>query len=233
MTDVVISIVGRSNTGKTMLLEKLIRELTARGYRVGTIKHDVHGFAIDHEGKDSWRHKHAGAAMTVISSPKQVAVVKDVDHDAEIDELVARYIDDVDIVLTEGYKQSKKPKIEVFRKAAYADLLCSDGDNLIAIATDSRHNLDVPQFDLNDAKGLVDLIEENYLARRARELITMEVDGALVPVKPFLRTMLLRSISGMISALRGCAEPKKIIIKIETGKAFSMKSVQVDDSESI
>ncbi|OGQ40569.1 MAG: molybdopterin-guanine dinucleotide biosynthesis protein B, partial [Deltaproteobacteria bacterium RIFCSPLOWO2_01_FULL_42_9] len=76
-----VSIVGKSGSGKTTLLEKVVAELTKRGYRVGTIKHDVHGFEIDHEGKDSWRHKMAGAKTVVLSSPDRVAVIKDVDEE--------------------------------------------------------------------------------------------------------------------------------------------------------
>jgi molybdopterin-guanine dinucleotide biosynthesis adapter protein len=219
MTNRIISIVGRSDTGKTTLIEKLVPALRNRGFRVGTIKHDVHGFDIDHKGKDSWRHKNAGAAMTVISSPRKVGIVKDVDHDAEIDELVTRYMDDVDIILTEGYKRSNKPKIEVYRKAAYDDLLCTGEDNLLAIATDSTHDLDVPQFDINDAEGLAGLIEEKFLMERKLEYISLEVNGKPIPMKPFLHDMLINSISGMIRALHGCSEPEKIILKIETASA--------------
>ncbi|MEW6526238.1 MAG: molybdopterin-guanine dinucleotide biosynthesis protein B [Spirochaetota bacterium] len=218
MTNIVISIVGRSGTGKTTLLEKLVNELVKRGWRVGTIKHDVHGFTIDHEGKDSWRHKKAGAAITVISSPFSVAVMKDTDHDAEIDELVTKYFEDVDIVLTEGYKRSKKPKIEVFRKEAYNDLLCTDDDNLIAVATDTQLDVNVPQFNINDAREIVDFIEKQYLANRNRELIMLEVDGKPISMKPFLQTMLINAISGMIRSLDGCEEHKKIVVRIETGQ---------------
>jgi molybdopterin-guanine dinucleotide biosynthesis protein B len=77
----ILSVVGRSNAGKTTLIVKMIAELVRRGYRVATIKHNRHGFEIDHEGKDSWRHKQAGARITVIASPHQVAVVEDIEKD--------------------------------------------------------------------------------------------------------------------------------------------------------
>ena len=80
----IVSIVGKSDSGKTTLIEKLLPELGRRGYRVATVKHDVHGFEVDREGKDSWRHKKAGAHTVVISSPLKVAVIRDVDHDAEL-----------------------------------------------------------------------------------------------------------------------------------------------------
>lgn len=159
----IISIVGRSNAGKTTLIEKLIPELIRRGYRVATIKHDVHGFAVDHEGKDSWRHKKAGAHTAVISSPWKVAVIEDVEKDHTLAELRDRYIRDVDIILSEGYKGSPHPKIEVFRAALKNNLLCSQGDNLIALASDQSLETGAPCFDINDVSGLVDLIEREFL----------------------------------------------------------------------
>jgi molybdopterin-guanine dinucleotide biosynthesis protein B len=92
-----------------------VRELKKRGYRIGTIKHDVHEFDIDHEGKDSWRHKEAGACTVAISSPKKLALVKDVESEEPLDSLASKYFQDVDIILTEGYKKEGKPKIECTR----------------------------------------------------------------------------------------------------------------------
>lgn len=214
MTIPIVSVVGRSDTGKTTLIEKLVGELVTRGYKVGTIKHDVHGFEIDKEGKDSYRHKKAGSKTTIISSPQKVAVVKDVEKDHEIGEIAFKFIDDVDIIVTEGYKRNNKPKIEIFRKEAYTDLLCSKRDNLIAIATNSKHDINVPQFDINDAKGLVDFIEKKFLNKRRKSCIRLEVDGNIISLKPFLHTMLLNSIKGLIYSLKGCRNTKKIVIKI-------------------
>jgi len=162
----IISIVGRSNAGKTTLIEKLIPELIRRGYRVATIKHDVHGFTVDQQGKDSWRHKKAGARTAVISSPWKVAIIEDVERDHTIAELRDRYIRDVDIILSEGYKGNPHPKIEVFRAALESNLLCSQGDNLFAIAGDQPLKAGVPCFDINDVTGLVDLIEREFLLIR-------------------------------------------------------------------
>ncbi len=159
----IVSIVGRSNSGKTTLIEKLVAELVHRGYKVATIKHDVHGFEIDHEGKDSWRHKKAGAHMVIISSPQKLALIRDVDHDAELTELREKYIQDVDIILAEGFKRNSQPKIEVFRRELKQDLLCQKEDNLIAIASDQPFQIGVPCFDINDTCGLVNLIEEKFL----------------------------------------------------------------------
>jgi molybdopterin-guanine dinucleotide biosynthesis protein B len=159
----IVSIVGKSNSGKTTLIEKLIRELTARGYRIATIKHNRHGFEIDHEGKDSWRHKKAGASITVIASPHMVAAVEDTARDYEIAELRDRYIRNVDLVLSEGFKKNPHPKIEVWRAVLKRDLLCGKEDNLIAIAGDAPPDAGVPLFDINDSKGLADFIEARFL----------------------------------------------------------------------
>lgn len=215
MTLPIISIVGKSNTGKTTLIEKLVKELVCRGYSVATIKHDVHGFEIDHEGKDSYRHKEAGAALSIISSPQKIAVIKDVGKDTEIDDIVFNYIDNVDIILTEGYKKHNKPKIEVFRTETCQELLCSEEDNLIAVASESKHDVKAPQFDINDAVEIVEFLEKNFLKKERREHVMLEVDGNIIPHKPFIRDMLVKAIRGMISALKKCENAMDIVIKVK------------------
>jgi molybdopterin-guanine dinucleotide biosynthesis adapter protein len=163
MVTQIVSIVGKSNSGKTTLLEKLIPELVQKGYRVATIKHNTHGFEIDHEGKDSWRHKKAGARLTVISSPSRIATIEDVDKDHSLEEIREKYIHGVDIILTEGYKGNPFPKIEVFRSELKRELLCKKEDNLLAVASDISMDIGVPCFDLNDASGLASLIENAFL----------------------------------------------------------------------
>jgi len=161
-----ISIVGKSNSGKTTLVEKLIPELIKRGYRVATIKHNQHGFDIDHEGKDSWRHKKAGACKTVIACPTRVALIEDIDHDYSLDEIRNKYIKDADVILAEGYKGNPFPKIEVYRTALKRELLCGKEDNLLAFASDVKLDTGVPCFDINDIKSIADLIENKFLKSR-------------------------------------------------------------------
>lgn len=160
----IVSIVGKSDSGKTTLIEKMIGKLIERGYRVATIKHNLHGFDIDHEGKDSWRHKKAGARLTLLASPGRVAVIEDTGADLGIGELRDRYIDNVDIILTEGFKGNPYPKIEVSRSVMARELLSSKDDNLIAVASDSPVETDVNLFDINDIEGIVDLVEDLFLS---------------------------------------------------------------------
>ncbi|SEM11713.1 molybdopterin guanine dinucleotide biosynthesis accessory protein MobB [Syntrophus gentianae] len=161
----VISIVGKSNTGKTTLIEKLIPELVKRGYRVATIKHHLHDFDIDVEGKDSWRHRQAGARATIVATPRKVALIEDVEEDFSIEVLRERYVHDVDLILTEGFKGNPHPKIEIYRAVLKRELLCGPEDNLLALASDTPLKIGVPCLDINDTRGLVDLIEATVLKK--------------------------------------------------------------------
>ena len=161
----VISIVGKSNVGKTTLIEKLLGELVKRGYKVSTIKHDVHGFNIDKPGKDTWRHRKAGASSVIISSPNKVAMIKTVEEEWSLDKLI-ELNKDADLVIIEGFKGSNKPKIEVIRSQLYKDII-SKKEDLIAIASNTEHNIeDVPVYDINNYMGLVNLIENKILKNR-------------------------------------------------------------------
>jgi len=211
----IISIVGKSDSGKTTLIEKLVPELTRRGYRIATVKHDIHGFEVDQEGKDSWRHKQAGAHTVVISSPNKVALIRDVERDLTLAELREKLIQDVDLILSEGYKKDVQPKIEVFRKDKHQELLCTKEDNLIAIVSDKKFDIGVRCFFLDDIRGLADFIEEKFLKSKPQEGITLKVNGIIIPLKPFIRDFLLGSVKGMVKSLKGCESPKKIEIRIE------------------
>jgi molybdopterin-guanine dinucleotide biosynthesis protein B len=157
----IISIVGKSRSGKTTFIEKLIAELKRRGHRVGTIKHTFHGFDIDWEGKDSWRHKQAGADSVMMAAPGKVVLVKD-EGATTLDDYEP-YFRDVDIVVTEGFKKGNKPKIEILRAARNTQPLCSNDDKLFALVTDTNVDLGVPRFGLEEVSGVADLIERRFM----------------------------------------------------------------------
>lgn len=163
MTNIpIVCIVGRSRVGKTTLLEKLIPVLKQRGYRVATVKHHAHpGFDIDQPGKDTWRHAQAGSDHIVIAAPDKVASIRRVEREPTLEEIAAT-ITDVDIILTEGYKRSHYPKIEVVRAAHNPEPLCTP-EELLALATDTPITFNVPQFGLEDAEGLAGEIVEVLL----------------------------------------------------------------------
>ena len=157
----VISIVGKSKSGKTTLIEKLIPELKRRGYKIGIIKHAFHEFEIDKKGKDSWRHKAAGAETVLVSSPRIITMVKDFQGET-LDELEI-YFQDMDLIITEGFKKENKPQIEVFRTTQHDTPLSPGNHNLIAMVTDANVNLKVPKFGLDEVEALANLIENKFL----------------------------------------------------------------------
>lgn len=157
----IVILAGHSGAGKTTFMEKLIPEFNRRGLRVGTIKHDVHGFEMDKPGKDSWRHKQAGASVTVISSPYQIGMIKDVTHDHQPDELLPLF-PDVDIILIEGFKRAHKPKLEIFRPEITKEPFCKDDQFLLAIISDANLDLNAPRFSPNDIVGVTDFLISHF-----------------------------------------------------------------------
>lgn len=158
----VVTLIGRSDSGKTTLLEKLIPTLRQRGYRVGTVKHHSHtGFEIDQPGKDSWRHAQAGSQHVVIAAPDKIASYRFTETEEPLDDVLAEFRD-VDIILVEGYKRAGKPSIEIVRAERGLELIGSD-EQRFAVATDTPLEIEEAQFDLNDVQGLADLIETKFL----------------------------------------------------------------------
>ncbi len=155
----VITIVGHSNSGKTTLIEKLIPELKRRGYRIGTIKHTSRGFSMDHPGKDTDRHRKAGADTVMAASPGMIAMVKSTDHD-DLESLLP-WFQDVDIVLVEGFKNENQSKIEVVRLQIGQSPLFPEDPMLAAIVTDSPLNVKTPVYHCDAIPAICDMIEKN------------------------------------------------------------------------
>lgn len=210
----VISFVGKSGSGKTTLLEKVIAEMTRRGWRVGVIKHDAHGFEIDHEGKDSWRHKRAGAVTVALSSPEKFAVIKDVAPEWPPERIIALYLADVDIVIAEGFKRSAFPKIEVIRKANSTRPVCAKDKKLIAFASDFKVSERFPVFGLEDHKAIAGFIEREIIKKHRAPGISLVVDGEKIELKPFIENLIRDGVIGMIRSLKGCSGAKEIELRI-------------------
>ena len=148
-----VAIVGKSDSGKTTLIEKVVPELVKLGLRIGTVKHDAHSFEIDHPGKDSWRHGQAGAYAYAIASPERLAFITKLDGEMPLVDIARRFFAGFDLVLAEGYKRTAPHRVELFRVGAgHADPLCGPGE-AIALVTDST----LPhehRFGLEDGAGL-------------------------------------------------------------------------------
>ncbi|MDB4894108.1 MAG: molybdopterin-guanine dinucleotide biosynthesis protein [Firmicutes bacterium] len=160
----IVAIAGCGQCGKTTLVAKLVAELSRRGHVIGTLKHDVHGFAMDHEGKDTWRHKQAGARSVAIIGPGQVAVIRDTpDEEFSVDSAI-ELLGPVDLVIAEGFKRSPLPKIEVFSSVRNEGrLVCGDDPRLLAVAGDLPVDTKVPVFNWNDIVMIADFVEEQLL----------------------------------------------------------------------
>ncbi|MBP1734848.1 MAG: molybdopterin-guanine dinucleotide biosynthesis protein, partial [Deltaproteobacteria bacterium] len=162
------SFVGRSNTGKTTVIEQLIPILVRKGIKVAVIKHHHNDFEIDKPGKDTYRYKQAGATMSILASPGKVAVVEDTENDLTLDDIIARYIHDVDLLIIEGFKGEKIPKIEVFLRKEGADTpVCEGDEHLIAIITDESLATSLPVFSRDNIQGVAQFIVNRFIGQKS------------------------------------------------------------------
>jgi molybdopterin-guanine dinucleotide biosynthesis adapter protein len=163
-----IAIAGYSGSGKTTLIEKVIPCLVMAGFKVSLIKHAHHEFDIDQPGKDSWRHRHAGATEVMVSSSNRWAMMHELRGVAEptLDEQLAHFAP-CDVVIVEGWKHHAMPKIEVHRKLSDKPSLFPEDANVVAIATDEKLASNLPQFDLEDAEGVAEFIITHLGLRRS------------------------------------------------------------------
>ena len=162
----IVSFVGYSNSGKTTFLVKVITELKKRGYRIAIIKHDGHDFEIDHVGTDTWKHQQAGADVVCIASSHKVAVMQKTVKPSTIDDIIP-FIKNVDMILTEGFKQEQKPQIEV--NCQCQDIACiGKKGNTIAVVADHLLYNEIPHFGLEDAEGVANLLENMITSERGR-----------------------------------------------------------------
>lgn len=152
-------VVGWKNAGKTGLMERLVEEVCARGISVSTVKHAHHVFDVDQPGKDSYRHRTAGAKEVLLASRKRFALMHELRNEEEpgLDDLLAQ-LAPVDLVLIEGYKRDKHAKIEAFRAETGNSLIATDDPTIKAVASDSKIALNRPVFDLNDTVAIADFI---------------------------------------------------------------------------
>lgn len=153
-------VVGWKNTGKTGLMERLVSEFSARGLTVSTLKHAHHSFDIDHAGKDSHRHRMAGASEVLLASRNRWALMHELrDEEEPALQTLLTKLAPVDLVLIEGYKRDKHPKVEAHRGEVGAPLIALEDSSVRAIASDSGAKADVrPTFDLNDTCAIADFI---------------------------------------------------------------------------
>jgi len=163
----IVLFVAPSGTGKTTLLEAVIRSMEGRGFKVGTLKHTSHDLKFDREGTDSKRFCDAGARLAVVSSPRELALIQKTEQEQTLEQIVEQYFGGVDILLIEGFKTWRCAKIEVFRGEAGTDLICRGERNdpdLIAVVSDADLDVDVPVLPLEDPVSVADFIIQRFLS---------------------------------------------------------------------
>ncbi len=165
MAPPILCFVGRSNSGKTTLIERLIPELTQAGYRITTIKHAGHGFELDTEGKDSWRHKRAGASTVIVLSKGSMAMFADVPEEMKVEEVRDQYVNsEIDLIIAEGWKGEGYPKVVVVRERL--DEVPVSPDGLLAIVSMKPiENTPVPCIDRDDIKQLAEIVIKHFPQR--------------------------------------------------------------------
>ncbi len=209
----VICIVGHSNSGKTTLVEKLLPELKARGYRVATVKH-AQDIDLDHPGTDSWRHVAAGSAVMVLATKGRVVLVKPVADSPSLEEVIRLIGEEYDLVLAEGFKGESAPKIEVQRNPTGPLLTGLKG--LFAVVSDEAIETKTRKFSWSDIKGLVDIIEEGFI-KPNREHVAVYADGAPIALGSFPREIVKNLLVAMASSLKGAGQPENIEFRLRRG----------------
>ncbi len=204
----IVCIVGHSESGKTTLVEKLVRELKLRGYRVATVKH-AQDINLGDSDKDSSRHLEAGSEATIISSPDKLVLIKPVATGITLDEVAQLFGEDYDLVLVEGFKQGKAPKIEVHRREAGPPL--KDIKQLVAIVTDEPLDTEVRQFSLEDVKGLADLLEDGFIKPQGDQ-VSLYINNAPVALKAFPKEFVTNVLLAMTSSLKGVGKVRSLAL---------------------
>ena len=207
----IVCIVGKSDSGKTTLVERLIKELELRGYRVATIKHVSRDIVFDKPEKDSWRHLQAGSKATIISSKDKVVLLKPVVIEPALSEIARIFGEDYDIILAEGFTSDDAPKIEVHRKEIGPPLGALK--KLVAIVTDEPLETETRQVSFDDVKSLTDLLVDGFI-KPQRERISFYVNNVAVTLSHFPREIITKLLMAMASSLKGVDEVSSIDISL-------------------
>ena len=209
----IISIVGKSSSGKTTLLEKLIAELKRRGYKVAIVKHSHHKDDLDTAAKDTWRFTRAGTELSAINSLDHLAIYRRMDNYFDPQDLSNFVSWDFDILLTEGFKGSRYPKIEVHRAEQGKELL-TDPKLLLAVVTDEPLDVTVPQLAHDDVTGIADVIEKTIISQNGQTDLDVVINGVSTAVSPSLKDLLARTLIAMIPGPQGNGEIKNLHISL-------------------
>jgi molybdopterin-guanine dinucleotide biosynthesis adapter protein len=196
----IVSIVGRSKSGKTTLIEKLIVELKSRGYHVATAKHTHRDMTLPESDKDSDRHLKAGSEASLIVDPHGLMMIRPLQKELTLTQISQIIGEEYDLILTEGYKQDDAPKIEVHRKDNAPPL--TDVKKLFALVTDEPLDTRVRQFALDDVKPIADLLETGFI-KPNKERFSLQVNGVPIVLNAFTEEFVENVTLAMTDSLKG------------------------------
>ena len=209
----IISIVGKSGSGKTTLLEGLITELKTRGHKVAIVKHSHHTSDIDTTDKDTWRFTKAGSELSALNSLDHLAIYRRMDEYFDPQEISDFVLWDYDLILTEGFKSSNFPKIEVHLREQGEGLI-TDPERLLAVVSDEPLEIDVPQFSRNDLSKIADLIETILLSQKDEIELDLIVNGTRVPTTQEFNNLLTRTLLAMVPGPQNNGDIKNLHISL-------------------
>ena len=205
----IFAFVGISDSGKTLLIRKMIGELKSRGHTVSVIKHCGHGFDLEEQGKDSAQFMEAGSDSVCMYSPDGIVVFQQKKTELDVKKISREYLKCSDIILVEGAKSDKElKKIEVLRKGFSEKISCSP-EELIAVVSDFDVGKDIPVFHPKDIEKIADFLE-NYPHEKEPQL-RLNIDDISIPMNPFVQKIFSNALRGMIRSLEGIPEDPECI----------------------
>lgn len=194
---------GSAGSGKTIFIEKLIRQLKIKNYRIGALKHTSHTFEIDSPGKDSFRLKESGSDIGGIFSPESFVTIRDLDKGVDIQKLIFDHFFDTDLVLIEGYKKSKYPKILVLGNEPDKEMKAFGKGELLAVVGDSKVSAEVNFFSKHDVKKMAAFLEEEFINKKSRDNIGLFVNSKQIRLNDYIKKLLKNTITGILKSLKG------------------------------
>lgn len=219
----IYAFVGRSQTGKTQLISRLIPTLKKRGHSVAAIKHSPHGIDLDVKGKDSWQFLEAGSEQVCIIAPDKAFLFQKADEKIDIRTFARQYFQDIDIVLVEGGRQfADIQKIEILREGVSRKLENSK-EELVAVISDFDVDVNKPVFHPDKIEEIVDFLMSDLDYREPPVILSL--DGDRIPLNEFVQEIFQNIVSGMIEPLKGIKkDPDRITLIIERTKVRNEKA---------
>lgn len=219
-----VSIVGKSNSGKTTLVCELVKQLCKRGFRVGTLKHSDKSFDVEAGEKDSDRHRQSGAFVAGIVNDKQLGLSKD-EAGGTLDGLVRKYFGEVDVVISEGFKKEAHPKLYVLSKDE-DETAFDDVTNIVGVVADEEVNSFLPTFRSDNPAPICDFLVKEIIRPESTDdsQTRVFVDNRSFPMKPFAEGVLSGMIWAVIDQFDGTDDVQKIEIILERKKGETGKS---------